>query len=99
MRKSLRLVVSVICVAALLLALGLRASQIRLSDSRHLVTKAPATTTNAFNSGDTPDAIMPAARVTLALPVALVRLGSVPGTAYQARLRESPQHDRAPPLI
>jgi hypothetical protein len=97
--RELRIVVSAACLAGLLLTLGVRASHIRLSDSHHLVTKASAATINAYNLSDAPDAIMLAAGNTLAAPAALTRLSILPEAPYQARLQESFQHNRAPPVI
>ena len=99
MWKGLSTVVSVACVTALLLALGLRASQIRLTDSRHLVTKAPVAVINGYSLCDAPDAIAVAAVATLAAPTALTRLSIVPETPCQPRPQESFQHNRAPPVI
>jgi hypothetical protein len=97
-RKRLKIIVSVFCVAALLLTLGLRAPQISLSDSHHRVANCRAAAINGCLC-DAPGAITVAAGATLAAPAALTRLSIIPETPYLARPQDSFQHNRAPPVI
>jgi len=99
MPEALKRVLVVFCLVALLSVLSVRATHVTIRGSWHLLSNAATSAVNSASFWDTPDAIASATVSFAVSPARIIWLSCPLESPHQTRQPDSPQRNRAPPLI